>query len=82
MPKEHQEMCLDLMKLSLHHQGKLRERVLRREQRNDRRNPGVEATPPARRRPRASTGGFSLKLDAEQRPGFVRRFVNGDPTAS
>jgi hypothetical protein len=42
--------------------------------------PGVEATPPSRRRPRASTGGFSLKLEAEQRPGFVRRFVNGTPT--
>jgi hypothetical protein len=42
--------------------------------------PGVEATPPARRRPRAPTGGFSLKLDAEQRPGYVRRFVNGDPS--
>lgn len=41
---------------------------------------GVEATPPSRRRPRASTGGFSLKLDAEPRPGFVRRFVNGDPS--
>lgn len=31
------------------------------------------------RRRRASTGGFALKLDAEQRPGFTRRFVNGDP---
>jgi hypothetical protein len=40
---------------------------------------GVEATPPARRRPRASVGGFSLKLEAQARPGFVRRFVNGDP---
>jgi hypothetical protein len=37
------------------------------------------AVPQARRRPRASPGGFSLKLEAEQRPGFVRRFVNGDP---
>ncbi len=37
-----------------------------------------QAVPQARRRPRASPGGFSLKLDAEQRPGFVRRFVNGD----
>jgi hypothetical protein len=37
------------------------------------------AVPQARRRPRASSGGFSLKLEAEQRPGFVRRFVNGDP---
>jgi hypothetical protein len=39
----------------------------------------VEATPKDRRRPRATTGGFALKLDAPQRPGFVRRFVNGDP---
>jgi hypothetical protein len=38
------------------------------------------ATPPARRRPRASVGGFALKLDAPSRPGFVRRFVNGDPS--
>jgi len=47
------------------------------------RTPAVEdngqAVPVARRRPRASAGGFSLKLGAEQRPGFVRRFVNGDP---
>lgn len=42
--------------------------------------PGVEATPQARRRPRRSAGGFALKLEAEQRPGFVRRFVNGDPS--
>jgi hypothetical protein len=42
--------------------------------------PETEAVPPARRRPRASAGGFSLKLEAEQRPGFVRRFVNGDPS--
>lgn len=41
---------------------------------------GLEATPPSRRRPRPSTGGFSLKLEAEQRPGYVRRFVNGDPS--
>lgn len=41
---------------------------------------GVEATPPSRRRPRASAGGFSLKLEAEKRPGFVRRFVNGTPS--
>lgn len=31
------------------------------------------------RRPRASVGGFALKLDAPSRPGHVRRFVNGDP---
>lgn len=47
-------------------------------------SPAVEtndqAVPATRRRPRASAGGFSLKLEAEQRPGFVRRFVNGDPT--
>jgi hypothetical protein len=35
---------------------------------------------PTRRRPRASVGGFALKLDAPARPGFVRRFVNGDPS--
>lgn len=38
-----------------------------------------EAAPTSRRRARASTGGFALKLDAPERPGFVRRFVNGDP---
>jgi hypothetical protein len=38
-----------------------------------------EATPAPQRRRRPSTGGFALKLDAEQRPGFTRRFVNGDP---
>lgn len=37
------------------------------------------ATPVAQRRRRASTGGPALKLDAEQRPGFTRRWVNGDP---
>jgi hypothetical protein len=46
-------------------------------------DPAVEdngqAVPQARRRPRPSAGGFSLKLEAEQRPGYVRRFVNGDP---
>lgn len=40
----------------------------------------TEAVPPARRRPRPSAGGFSQKLDAAPRPGFVRRFVNGDPS--
>ena len=39
-----------------------------------------QAVPSVRRRPRASTGGFGLKLEAETRPGYVRRFVNGDPT--
>lgn len=38
-----------------------------------------EFVPKAGRRRRGSTGGFALKLDAPQRPGFVRRFVNGDP---
>lgn len=38
-----------------------------------------QATPLAQRRRRPTTGGFALKLDAEQRPGFTRRFVNGDP---
>lgn len=46
-------------------------------------SPAVEktgaATPEPQRRRRASTGGFRLKLDAEQRPGFTRRFVNGTP---
>ena len=37
------------------------------------------ANPPLQRRRRASTGGFHLKLDAEQRPGHKRRFVNGTP---
>lgn len=37
------------------------------------------AVPAPQRRRRPSTGGFALKLDAEQRPGFKRRFVNGDP---
>lgn len=38
-----------------------------------------DAVPPTQRRRRASTGGLALKLDAPQRPGYVRRFVNGDP---
>lgn len=37
------------------------------------------ATPKAQRRRRASVGGLALKLDAPQREGFVRRWVNGDP---
>lgn len=40
---------------------------------------GSEAVPTRTRRSRASVGGLSLKLDAPQRPGWVRRFVNGDP---
>lgn len=39
-----------------------------------------EATPRQARRRRGSTGGFSFKLDAPQREGFVRRFVNDDPS--
>lgn len=39
-----------------------------------------QPVPQGQRRRRASAGGFALKLDAEQRPGFVRRFVNGDPS--
>lgn len=41
--------------------------------------PKVEATPAPQRRRRSSVGGHALKLDAEQRPGYKRRFVNGDP---
>lgn len=37
------------------------------------------ATPKAQRRRRASVGGLALKLDAPQREGYVRRWVNGDP---
>lgn len=38
------------------------------------------AIPTAKRRRRASVGGFTMKLDAEPRSGFVRRWVNGDPS--
>lgn len=38
------------------------------------------AVPERQRRRRSSAGGFALKLDAEQRPGFTRRFVNADPS--
>lgn len=37
------------------------------------------ATPKSLRRRRSSLGGFALKLDAPERKGYVRRFVNGDP---
>lgn len=37
-----------------------------------------EKAPPRRRR--ASTGGFRQKLDAPQREGFVRRWVDDSPT--
>lgn len=39
----------------------------------------AEATPKAQRRRRASTGGLRQKLDAPQRPGYVRRFVDASP---
>jgi hypothetical protein len=37
------------------------------------------ATPKRLRRQRSTLGGFSLKLDAPERKGYTRRFVNGDP---
>lgn len=39
-----------------------------------------DAVAPSKRRRRASVGGLTLKLDAPQRPGYVRRWFNGDPT--
>lgn len=39
-----------------------------------------DAVPLANRRKRASAGGYTLKLDAPKRPGWQRRFVNGDPS--
>lgn len=46
-------------------------------------SPAVEdtgqATPPRERRRRASVGGHALRLDAPERPGWKRRWVNGDP---
>jgi hypothetical protein len=38
------------------------------------------ATPKSQRRRRAATGGFKQKLDAPQRKGFVRRWVDNDPS--
>lgn len=38
------------------------------------------AVPVSRRRSRASVGGFRQKLDAPQRPGFQRRWVDDDPS--
>lgn len=38
------------------------------------------ATPKGQRRRRASTGGFRKKLDAPDREGFVRRWVDNDPS--
>lgn len=40
----------------------------------------IEATPKTQRRRRASTGGFRTKLDAPQREGFVRRWVDDNPS--
>lgn len=37
-----------------------------------------EAVSPARRRKRANMGGYTLRLDAPERPGYVRRWVNDD----
>lgn len=39
----------------------------------------TEATPKTLRRKRANMGGFRLKLDAPQREGFVRRWVDDNP---
>lgn len=39
----------------------------------------AEAVPARERRRRPSVGGFGLKLDAPERKGWVRRWVNGDP---
>jgi len=40
----------------------------------------TDATPKTQRRRRASTGGFRTKLDAPQREGFVRRWVDDSPS--
>lgn len=40
----------------------------------------AQPTPKAQRRRRASTGGFKQKLDAPQRKGYVRRWVDNDPS--
>lgn len=39
----------------------------------------TEATPRTQRRKRADVAGFRLKLDAPQREGFVRRWVDDNP---
>lgn len=39
----------------------------------------TDATPKTQRRRRASVGGFKQKLDAPQREGFVRRWVDDNP---
>lgn len=38
-----------------------------------------QAVPKRERRLRPGVGGFAQKLDAPERPGWVRRWVNGDP---
>lgn len=38
-----------------------------------------DATPKSQRRRRSATSGLALKLDAPQRPGYVRRFVDNSP---
>lgn len=40
----------------------------------------TDPIPAGRRRRRASVGGFTTKLDAPKRPGYVRRFVLNDPS--
>ena len=40
----------------------------------------MNATPKSQRRRRASTGGMKQKLDAPQREGYVRRWVDDDPS--
>lgn len=40
----------------------------------------TEATPKTQRRKRGSVAGFRLKLDAPQREGYVRRWVDNSPT--
>lgn len=42
--------------------------------------PEAAKAPKSLRRRRGSVGGLALKLDAPQRPGFVRRFVLNDPS--
>lgn len=42
--------------------------------------PEAAKAPKSLRRRRGSVGGHALKLDAPQRPGYVRRFVLNDPS--
>ena len=39
----------------------------------------MEATPKSQRRRRSATSGLALKLEAPERPGFVRRWVDNHP---